>query len=52
MITYPGGFWPRGEVYQDQRECTLTYDFAVPNGSYKAQLKFAELYWTAAGSGD
>ena len=39
-----------GVVYQDQRYGTFSYSFAVPNGSYRVRLKFAELYYGNAGS--
>jgi hypothetical protein len=37
-------------LYQDQRVGrTLRYRLAVPNGSYRVRLKFAEIYFKAAG---
>jgi parallel beta-helix repeat protein len=38
-------------LYQNARwnSGPLTYQFAVPNGTYRVTLKFAELYFTAAG---
>ncbi|HKE23919.1 MAG TPA: malectin domain-containing carbohydrate-binding protein, partial [Bryobacteraceae bacterium] len=37
-------------LYQDGRWGTFSYQFAVPNGSYTVILKFAEIYFTTAGS--
>jgi hypothetical protein len=37
-------------LYQDQRGGPMTYQFAVPNGSYRITLKFAELIQTTVGS--
>ncbi len=37
-----------GAVYQDQRFGAFSYSFAVPNGSYRVRLKFAELYFNSA----
>ena len=57
---YPGGVEQRadcraqtmagtgGAVYQIERWGTFSYSFAVPNGSYRVRLKFAELYFNAA----
>jgi len=39
-------------LYQTEHYSTtgsLTYQFSVPNGSYTAKLKFAEIYYTSAG---
>lgn len=36
-------------LYQTERYGTFQYQFAVPNGSYTVNLKFAELYFTATG---
>jgi hypothetical protein len=36
-------------LYQTERYGNFTYQFTVPNGSYNVTLKFAEIYWTAAG---
>lgn len=36
-------------LYQGERYGDFGYAFAVPNGSYTVTLKFAELYWGAAG---
>ena len=39
------------QLYQSQRYgTTFQYQFAVPNGSYNVKLKFAEIYFTTAGS--
>jgi hypothetical protein len=56
----PGASWTTSSVsntadpglYQTEHYSTsgtLTYEFAVPNGSYTVVLKFAEIYYTAAG---
>ena len=37
-------------LYQSCRWGTFTYQFAVPNGNYSVVLKFAEIYFTGAGS--
>ncbi len=37
---YASARWAKG---------SLSYDFSVPNGTYTVTLKFAELYWSAAG---
>jgi len=36
-------------LYQTERYGTFQYQFAVPNGSYMVNLKFAELYFAATG---
>jgi hypothetical protein len=38
-------------VYQSERwhSATFKYEFAVPNGSYQVNLKFAEIYFTSPG---
>src|SRR6185295_18105131 len=36
-------------LYQTERYGTFQYQFAVPNGAYTVNLKFAELYFTATG---
>src|SRR5205807_1777178 len=36
-------------LYQAERYGNFSYNFSVPNGTYRVGLKFAELYWTAAG---
>ncbi|MBZ5585702.1 MAG: malectin [Acidobacteriia bacterium] len=36
-------------LYQTSRWGVFTYQFAVPNGDYSVNLKFAELYFTAPG---
>jgi hypothetical protein len=36
-------------AYQSMRYGNFSYNVAVPNGSYRVVLKFAELYWTSAG---
>ena len=36
-------------LYQSERYGNFSYNFSVPNGTYTVDLKFAELYWTAAG---
>jgi hypothetical protein len=39
-------------LYQTEHYSTtgsLTYQFSVPNGTYTAKLKFAEIYYTSAG---
>src|SRR5579864_8430809 len=37
-------------LYQTERYGkTVLYLFAVPNGTYTVNLRFAEIYWTAAG---
>jgi hypothetical protein len=37
-------------VYQTRRYGkTVTYNLAIPDGTYNVRLHFAELYWTAAG---
>ena len=41
---------PDSALYQDQRYGNFSYTFAVPNGSYTVVLKFAEIYWSAAGN--
>ena len=37
-------------LYQTSRWGTLSYQIAVPNGSYSVTLKFAELHFTGTGS--
>lgn len=37
-------------LYQTCRWGNFTYQFAVPNGNYTVVLKFAEIYFTGAGS--
>jgi hypothetical protein len=39
-------------LYQSERwhSSTIQYRFAVPNGTYTARLKFAEIYYSTAGS--
>jgi hypothetical protein len=37
-------------LYQSERYGNPTYQFAVVNGNYTVNLKFAELYFTSAGS--
>ena len=37
-----------GAAYQNECWGTFSYNFAVPNGSYRVRLKFAELYFNAA----
>jgi len=36
-------------LYQTERYGNSTYQFTVPPGNYTVILKFAEIYWTAAG---
>lgn len=36
-------------LYQTERYGSMAYNFSVPNGNYTVTLKFAELYWNAAG---
>src|SRR5581483_8061446 len=36
-------------LYQSERWGASTYTFHVPAGNYQVTLKFAEIYWTAAG---
>jgi len=36
-------------LYQTERWGTPVYTFAVPAGSYQVTLRFAELFWSAAG---
>jgi hypothetical protein len=36
-------------LYQSERYGEFSYQFAVPNGNYNVDLKFAEIYWTSAG---
>jgi hypothetical protein len=36
-------------LYQTERYGSFNYQFNVPNGNYNVVLKFAEIYWTAAG---
>ena len=36
-------------LYQSERYGSFNYRFNVPNGNYNVVLKFAEIYWTAAG---
>ena len=37
-------------IYQDERYGTAVfYKFAVPNGTYTVNLRFAEIYWTVPG---
>jgi hypothetical protein len=36
-------------LYQSQRFGNFTYQFAVPNGNYTVNLKFAEVWWTSPG---
>jgi hypothetical protein len=38
-----------GPLYQDIRSGPMTYSFTVPNGVYTVNLKFAEIWFTAAG---
>lgn len=38
------------EVYQSCRWGRFLYQFPVPNGNYTVNLKFAEIYFTSAGS--
>ena len=40
-----------GPLYQTERwnQGKLQYHFAVPNGTYAVNLKFAEIYFTSAG---
>jgi hypothetical protein len=38
-----------GRLYQSERNGNMSYAFSVPDGTYTVTLKFAELYWTAAG---
>jgi hypothetical protein len=40
---------PDPALYQSERYGTFTYQYAVPNGNYNVTLKFAEIYFTAAG---
>jgi hypothetical protein len=40
---------PDQALYQSERFGTFSYNFTVPNGNYNVLLKFAEIYWTAAG---
>jgi hypothetical protein len=40
---------PDPRLYQTERYGNFTYQFTVPNAVYKVTLKFAEIYWTAAG---
>jgi hypothetical protein len=36
-------------LYLSERYGNFSYNFSLPNGTYTVDLKFAELYWTAAG---
>jgi acid phosphatase len=36
-------------LYDSERYGTMTYTFAVANGTYQVTLKFAELYWSLPG---
>ena len=36
-------------LYQSERYGTFAYQFAVANGAYNVNLKFAELYFTTTG---
>ena len=36
-------------LYRTERYGNMGYNFSVPNGNYVVTLKFAELYWNAAG---
>ena len=36
-------------LYQSERYGNFTYNLPVANGTYNVTLKFAEIYWTAAG---
>jgi Malectin domain len=36
-------------LYQSERFGNFAYTIPVPNGDYLVTLKFAEIYWTAAG---
>jgi hypothetical protein len=38
-----------GTLYQTQRYGNFSYNIPLANGSYNVTLKFAELYWNAAG---
>ncbi|MGB8323787.1 MAG: malectin domain-containing carbohydrate-binding protein, partial [Candidatus Acidiferrum sp.] len=40
---------PDPKLYQTERYGNSTYTFTVPAGNYAVVLKFAEIYWTAAG---
>jgi hypothetical protein len=40
---------PDPTLYQSERYGDFSYQFAVVNGNYNVVLKFAEIYWTAAG---
>jgi hypothetical protein len=40
---------PDPALYQTERYGVFTYTFTVPNGSHTVGLKFAEIYYTAAG---
>jgi hypothetical protein len=37
-------------LYQSEHYGNFSYSFDVPNGTYKVTLKFAEIYWSSAGS--
>jgi hypothetical protein len=37
-------------LYQSERFGNFAYSLSVPNGAYTVTLKFAEIYWSAAGS--
>jgi malectin (di-glucose binding ER protein) len=37
-------------LYQSERYGNFSYAFSVPNGQYLVGLRFAEIYWTTAGS--
>jgi phosphatidylinositol-3-phosphatase len=49
VSTAPIGGTSDGALYDSERYGTLTYTFAVVNGTYLVTLKFAELYWSAPG---
>jgi malectin (di-glucose binding ER protein)/glycosyl hydrolase family 26 len=40
---------PDPALYQGTRYGNFSYNFSVPNGTYTVDLKFAEVWWTAAG---
>lgn len=49
-VTNTVGNTSDGQLYQCERYGSpFTYGFNVPAGNYQVTLKFAELYWTAAG---
>ncbi|UFS71077.1 hypothetical protein LPW11_02545 [Geomonas sp. RF6] len=39
-----------GKMYQNNRRGNFSYNIPVANGNYTVRLKFAETYWSAAGS--